>query len=57
MGNRAGGAELLVWPPGACLALNISRDGTSTNSLGSQDPTTLTGKNFYLISHLNLLSV
>jgi len=41
------------------LALDISSDGAATASLGSlgQGLTTLMGKNFFLISHLNLPSV
>ena len=40
------------------LALNTSREGTSTMSLGNlcQCLTTLTGKNFFLRSNLNLPS-
>jgi len=41
------------------LALNVSRDGASTTSLGNlfQCFTTLVGKNFFLISSLNLPSL
>ena len=40
------------------LALNTAREGAATAFLGSlgQGLTTLTGKNFFLISHLNLPS-
>ena len=40
------------------LALNPAREGAATASLGSlgQGLTTLTGKNFFLISNLHLLS-
>jgi len=40
------------------LALNPAREGTATASLGNlgQGLTTLMGKNFILISHLNLPS-
>jgi len=41
------------------LALNSAREGAATASLGNlgQGLTTLMGKNFFLISHLNLPSV
>jgi len=41
------------------LALNPAREGAATASLGrlGQGLTTLMGKNFFLISHLNLPSV
>jgi len=40
------------------LALNTAREGAATASLGNlfQSLTTLTVKNFFLISHLNLPS-
>jgi len=40
------------------LALSTAREGAATASLGNlgQGFTTLTGKNFFLISHLNLPS-
>jgi len=41
------------------LALNVAREGAATASLGNlgQGLTTLMGKNFFLISNLNLPSV
>jgi len=48
-----------VLPAPSNLALNPAREGAATASLGSlgQGLTTLTGKNFFPISHLNLPSV
>lgn len=54
MGNRAVGPELFIWPPGACLALSISRDGASTNSLGKLFQCLYTVNHFFLIPYLNL---